>query len=48
MLIDTHCHLAAGAFTADLDAVLERAWAAGLGHLIVIVQENHSSTCFVM
>ena len=44
MLIDTHCHLAADAFAADLDAVLERAWAAGVGHLIVIGEQPESAT----
>lgn len=36
MLIDTHCHLAAEEFAADLDQVLERAWAAGVAHIVVI------------
>lgn len=36
MLIDTHCHLGAEQFAADLDQVLERAWAAGVAHVVVI------------
>lgn len=36
MLVDTHCHLADPAFEADRDPVLDRAIAAGLGHIIVI------------
>ena len=39
MLIDTHCHLAADAFATDLDEVLDRAWAAGVGHLVVIGEQ---------
>ena len=34
MLIDSHCHL--DYFTAELDAVLERAAAAGVGELVTI------------
>jgi len=36
MLIDTHCHLGAEQFAADLDEVLGRAWAAGVAHVVVV------------
>lgn len=36
MLVDTHCHLGSEQFGADLDAVLVRAWDAGVGHIVVI------------
>jgi TatD DNase family protein len=36
LLIDTHCHLADPAYDPDRDQVLERAWNAGVGHVVVI------------
>lgn len=36
-MIDSHCHLAGEEFTADLDAVVQRARAARLAHALVIL-----------
>ena len=36
MLVDAHCHLGDRAFEADRDAVLDRARAAGVAHVMVI------------
>jgi TatD DNase family protein len=35
-IVDTHCHLGDAAFDPDRDAVLERARAADVGHVVVI------------
>jgi len=42
MLIDSHCHLADPAYAQDRDAVLERAWAAGVS-LVVVIGESRTS-----
>lgn len=36
MLVDAHCHLGDEAFNPDREMVLERARAAGVGHVVVI------------
>lgn len=36
MLIDSHAHLAGEKFDGDRDAVLQRAWDAGLSHIVII------------
>lgn len=36
MLVDTHCHLADAAFDADRGEVAARAFAGGVGHIVVI------------
>ena len=43
MLVDSHCHLGDPAFAGDREAVAARAFAAGVGHLVV-VGESRAST----
>jgi TatD DNase family protein len=43
LLIDTHCHLADPGFAADRAEVLDRAWAAGLSHIVVIGESRGSA-----
>jgi len=38
VLIDTHCHLAGTAFEEDLDAVLARAWEAGVARIVILAE----------
>jgi TatD DNase family protein len=42
VLVDTHCHLGDPAYDADRAEVLQRAWEAGVGH-VVVVGESRSS-----
>ncbi len=42
-LIDTHCHLGDAAFDADRDAVLARAAAADVSHVVVIAESLAAS-----
>jgi TatD DNase family protein len=43
MLIDTHCHLADPAFSADRAEVLDRAWASGVTGVVVIGESRTSA-----
>ena len=44
MLVDSHCHLGSEQFGTDLDAVLVRAWDAGVGHIVVIGESPAAAT----
>ncbi|HUL49546.1 MAG TPA: TatD family hydrolase [Gemmatimonadales bacterium] len=44
MLVDAHCHLGDAAFASDRDAVLERAAARGVEHVVVIGTNLEDST----
>jgi len=43
VLVDTHCHLADPAYDPDREAVLARAWAAGLRHVIAVGESRESA-----
>jgi TatD DNase family protein len=43
MLVDTHCHLGDAAYAADRAEVAARAWAAGVGHIVVIGESPASA-----
>jgi TatD DNase family protein len=43
MLIDTHCHLADPAYDSDRAEVLQRAWDAGVEHVVVIGESPEAS-----
>ena len=43
MLVDTHCHLADPAYDPDRAEVLDRAWEAGLAHVVVIGESPAAS-----
>jgi TatD DNase family protein len=42
-MIDSHCHLADAAYAADLEAVVERAKAAGLERVFVILEAGNAA-----
>jgi TatD DNase family protein len=44
-VIDSHCHLAGSEFTGDLQAVVERASAAGLAGALVIIGADDEEEC---
>jgi len=47
VLVDTHCHLGDPVFDADRSAVLERARAAGVEHVVVAAESVEASECAV-
>jgi len=44
VLVDSHCHLGADQFDADVGQVLERAWAAGVAHVVVIGESPEAAS----
>ena len=44
MLVDSHCHLNYPGLVEDLPDVLERAEAAGIGHMLCICLLNYTKT----
>jgi TatD DNase family protein len=43
VLVDTHCHLADAAFAGDAREVVDRAAAAGVGHLVVVGESREAA-----
>ena len=43
MLVDTHCHLGAAQFDEDRAAVLDRARAAGITHVVIIAESEDAT-----
>ena len=43
MLIDSHAHLAGEKFDSDRDAMLQRAWDAGLSHVVIIGETSNAA-----
>ncbi|RPH62264.1 MAG: TatD family deoxyribonuclease, partial [Acidobacteria bacterium] len=42
-MVDSHCHLADEAFAADAAAVIDRARAAGLTHVLCILEGGNEA-----
>ena len=42
-MIDSHCHLADEAFSSDLDAVVDRAKAAGLERVLIVLEAGNAT-----
>jgi TatD DNase family protein len=43
MLVDSHCHLGSDKFAGEEAQVLDRAWAAGVGHIVLIGESPESA-----
>jgi TatD DNase family protein len=43
VLVDTHCHLADAAFAGEVPGVVDRAVAAGVGHVVVVGESREAA-----